>query len=651
MNGWTIHPDGGFDLDLGGVGFRGAYPALDDAPLRPVGVEVGGDAARYDLGGGRAVELRFGDGSLAASLIGFGDAPRTVHPIHGATPAGVDRAFRQGLGFGGPGGFVRLADVGDGGVESCAVLGLTAAGGRTAAVGPADHRRFACRFGLRRQRHSGGLVGREVHREGVTLEAAYSTERVPTGGRLDLPPIRLVSAAGPWAAMREWGGIVASAMDARRAMPPAWHWCSWYRHGANFTLDLLRQVLDEFAAIDPPLGLRAVQIDDGICDSPGDWPIPSARWPGGAEAAFGLIADRGYRPGIWVAPFMVGSRSRLAAEHPDWLLLRDDGTRVVHWKNYDAHGIPSHVDEETYVLDTTHPDALDYILGVFRQFRAWGCRFFKTDFMDWGLRDATMVRRHQTGETGQAHFRRVCVGIREAIGDDGYWLGCIAPFSPLIGLCDGMRVANDVGPAWGRGGAGNMLAESFASLWMNGLWWQNDPDVFYLRDRYLDYDGAELRTLALWDGITGGAVVTSDFPSEIPAERLALWRFLRPGEGATTFPLDWGRAGDPSRHLTHGGTAALPRGIVIAVRDYGGGRRGVLAANPEDGASVRVVDAADLGGGRWFDWSERGATPAEVAGGKLIFELPRHGCRLLYASDDAPPPAGLTVGGYAPTDA
>jgi hypothetical protein len=177
--------------------------------------------------------------------------------------------------------------------------------------------------------------------------------------------------------------------------------------------------------------LQTIQIDDGYCSSPGDWLLPNALWPGGLQDAFGRIKEAGLSAGVWVAPFMVGSRSQLFAEHPDWVLRDRNGAPVVEWQNYDASGIPSHIDEETLVLDTTNPEAFEYLRGVFRTLRGWGATFFKTDFMDWGLRDATQYKRHSSGETGVQHYRRVLAMIREEIGEESFWLACIAPFAPF----------------------------------------------------------------------------------------------------------------------------------------------------------------------------------------------------------------------------
>ena len=42
------------------------------------------------------------------------------------------------------------------------------------------------------------------------------------------------------------------------------------------------------------------------------------------------------------------------------------------------------------------------------------------------------------------YVRDVLDMIREEIGEESFWLGCIAPYAPFIGLADAMRIAADV---------------------------------------------------------------------------------------------------------------------------------------------------------------------------------------------------------------
>ncbi len=74
--------------------------------------------------------------------------------------------------------------------------------------------------------------------------------------------------------------------------------------------------------------------------------------------------------------------------------------------------------------------------------------------------------------------------IRDAIGEDSYLLGSIAPFMPCIGYVDGMRIASDMGAQWTEGafGPANLLQELPYDNYFNR---QNDPDSVILRHSHM----------------------------------------------------------------------------------------------------------------------------------------------------------------------
>ncbi|MGE5557992.1 MAG: hypothetical protein ACM3WV_05195 [Bacillota bacterium] len=55
-------------------------------------------------------------------------------------------------------------------------------------------------------------------------------------------------------------------------------------------------------------------------------------------------------------------------------------------------------------MDTSHPEAFAYLRHVFRTLRKWGAVFYKIDFLDWGFKDSTKVKRHAPGKTSMQYF-------------------------------------------------------------------------------------------------------------------------------------------------------------------------------------------------------------------------------------------------------
>jgi hypothetical protein len=546
---WIVRPDGSFDLVAPGVSIRNCYPSFDGVPVRAVSVKVapgprGTTEATYRLRDGGTLLLRFRQTDdtlvLGAFLRKLPNAPFSVQPLAGHVE-GARQLFRQGLGFSGPSGFVELAESTQPWAhDSYLVTALRAPDGTSLAVAARDHGKFLQKTTLASRPSRRALTSREVQSDAWLLEAGFTTERVPiTGEELALPNLHFFHRASAWAACRDAAVDVARAMNARTVQPPRYHWCSWYDRGPGFSQADLRDLLDGLDGLSPRSPLQAIQIDDGYCPSAGDWLIPNERWSdGGLAAAFDSIRARGYAAGIWVAPFMVGSRSRLFREHPEWVIRDLEGKPAPEWRHYGPED--GRRDPEHYALDASHPDAVEYLRTVFRTLRRWGATVFKVDFLDWGLKDSARVQRHDATRTSVEAFRGVMKTIREEIGEDSYLLACIAPYAPCLGFADGMRVSNDTSPvAWGEGSQGNMLQETVASHYLNNVFWQNDPDCVPLRDERTNLTAAEVESLALWSGILGGSVTTSDALHRLPAARLALWRFLQPGERASAALCFW----------------------------------------------------------------------------------------------------------------
>ena len=409
---------------------------------------------------------------------------------------------------------------------------------------------------------------------------------------------------------------------------PRYQWCSWYEFENNYT----QQHLDDFIAglksIQPPVPVEMIQIDDGYSER-GDWLIENSKFPKGIRYMIDTIRKAGYKAGIWVAPFMVSSKSKVYQEHPEWLLRDVYGQPIREFNS--AEG-------DMYVLDTSHPEAFEHIQKVFRTFREWGVTYYKTDFMDWGLRDRTKVKRFRNDETSVQHFVRVLRMIRQEIGPESFWLACISPYSPFIGLADAVRFSNDVGPGWNDGSQGNLIQEGMACHYFQHVFWQNDPDTIFLRDVNSGLNSRltpdEVYTIAFFDAMIGGFITTSDRFHKIPSGYLALWRFVQPGNTQLScrFPF-W----------------AENRALKVAVRDYpGNGTWAVLVVNPSSRAfheTFRVKDLLGIEKAWFFDWKPGENTPLGCLQ-ELSLTLTPHQSKLFYVGkNNTPPPADMGLFG------
>ena len=477
-----LHADGSWGIIGAYFSPKGLYPSIDGRAIRPVQVSIQGDTMVYELEKGRMV-LRVGQEQdrirISCSMqglpgvhdiepIGSGKICRSCSGEEDKAPLQV---FVQGFGMEGPSGCYRIEDTRR---ES---NGLTAIceDEQILLLYALDHTRYINRYFVESRESV-------FHQKEVALACGFDLEGTGTD-EISLPAVYIEEhqSSSLEDVLRKCASQIAESMHARNVQPPAYHWCSWYYHYQNLNQKILEEYMEKFPAVDPDL--RYIQIDAGYCPSLGDWLLPNHLFPEGLEKAAQTILRAGYQPGIWIGVFMVGDHSQVYREHPDWVLHDLQGKPVTKIQSYNEPKAWGNPDGDYYVLDTSHPEAMEYLRTVFRTLYRWGFRLYKTDFMLWNMLDSSRVKRYDPSKTSVEILRSTLRMIREEIGQESYLLGCIAPFLPFIGYADGMRIAGDVGAQWeGAYGPVNMLRELAADNYFQNLYWQNDPDSVLLRD-------------------------------------------------------------------------------------------------------------------------------------------------------------------------
>ena len=514
---YLIHEDGSFDILGSSILLHNAYPSLNGQMLRPVRIEVKKDTVTYQLVQG-SVSIRFReepDGRIAiccsaAGLAGIHD----LIPLTAATIEGAEKVFVQGFGMEGPSGCFSLTN------QPPSSHGLTAlyTGDRVLLAYAEDHRHYSSEF--RVQEHA-SLFG-----EQICLSAGFNLEGT-AGDTVVLPAVYVEEGTGLSDSLRHCAERIALSMNARRCSEPAFFWSSWYSAYETMDQALLEETISGIRAESVPF--QTIELDAGYSPSLGDWLTPNHRWPEGLEHAAETITGAGFRAGIWVGPFIVGDCSALYRNHPDWVLHDLEGKPVIQLRSYTEPKIWGNPDCNYYVLDTSHPEALAYIRQVFETLHTWGFRFFKTDFLLWNMHDSSTVRRYVPSLTSVEILRNTFSVIRSAIGEESFLLGCIAPFMPMIGYADGMRLAGDCGAQWSVPfGPVNMLQELPYDSYFNNVFWQNDPDAMLLRNFSSSLSDEEVRSLALLQALSGGVVSTSDPVHRMSRERKDLLKMVQP---------------------------------------------------------------------------------------------------------------------------
>jgi alpha-galactosidase len=525
------------ELDSADLGFRGRgirlggmVPLVDGVPAEAITIEVERDRISWILKEGRAV----------LSLARIDDLIRLdiclEHPTSAPASLGLRFAEVEGVRaylrngyqswdgsyFAAPGtpagdvppakapdlGFAMTALLPNGGEDGAIVLGFT------------RHDRYQSRLRF------GGTAERMI------LEIETLFDGIPQNGTLFAEPLVLFEDDAVEPGLRRWSEIVAAESPLPPRIPERriTGWCSWYNLYAAIDeasilehLDAARSFRDQHQV---PLDI--FQIDDGFTPEMGDWLDVKPQFPRGMAPLLADVEAAGFTPGLWIAPFLVGNRSRLFAAHPDWLVQAADGSGpLVHARFYGEFRWHKR-SEEYHVLDVTHPEAEAYVRQVFRTWRhEWGARYFKTDFMLAGIEyGSDTARWHESGLTRVAIWRRMARLIREEIGD-ALWLGCGCPLWASVGLVDAVRIGRDIGVTWsGDYSAESLLRDLITRNHAAGILWQADPDCILLRDRFHELTDVQVRSLALFAGLSGGVLMTSDKLDALGPDRATLFAAL-----------------------------------------------------------------------------------------------------------------------------
>lgn len=270
-----------------------------------------------------------------------------------------------------------------------------------------------------------------------------------------------------------------------RPVKPIVGYTSWYRHYGDITEAKLLGDLTDIDTKGTPVvasigkwAHRLFQIDDGYCKV-GDWLDVNKRdFPQGLASLTGPIRDRGFMPGLWVAPFLCERESRLFEEHQDWL-LRDEAGNPVQTGSQWTGG---------YALDTLNVEVRSYVLEVLQTMtREWGFDLLKADFLY-----AACMMPHGGMNRGELMADAMRL-LRTGAGDDTLILGCGVPLGSAFGIVDYCRIGCDVGLDWDdlpymrglhreRVSTRLSLRNTRYRAPLDGRAFGNDPDVFFLRD-------------------------------------------------------------------------------------------------------------------------------------------------------------------------
>ena len=280
---------------------------------------------------------------------------------------------------------------------------------------------------------------------------------------------------------------------------------SWYNYFQNITEDI---IIRDLHGLDPYKDqVNIFQIDDGYETYIGDWLDPNpSKFPKGMKYIADEIHKKGYKAGIWLAPFNCQKISRMAKEHPDWLIKHENGKPMVGCIAWGG----------AYTFDIYNEEVRAYLKKVFDVvLNEWGYDMVKLDF----LYSQCIKPRH-----GKSRGEIMCDAmefLRECVGDK-LFLGCGVPIGPALGICDACRISCDVdltykGKFYSRIQVSNEMLNARSAInnsifrrHLDGRAWMNDPDVFFLRKDNLTFTDEQKYLLGKINNLCGNVLFVSD---------------------------------------------------------------------------------------------------------------------------------------------
>jgi len=285
---------------------------------------------------------------------------------------------------------------------------------------------------------------------------------------------------------------------------PMTGWTSWYNYYQNINEDIIIENLNNFKYFDK--NIEIFQIDDGYQTFVGDWlDTDMSKFPRGMKYIAEAIKTKGYKTGIWLAPFVCETNSKIFKEKKHWILKDSEGELALSGSNWSRF----------YALDIYNPEVREYIKKVFSVvLDEWGYDMVKLDFLYAVCLIPSKTKTRGQIMTEAMEFLRECVG-------DKLILACGVPLGPSFGLVDYCRIGCDVGLDWDdkafmrllhreRISTLNAIGNAIGRRQLNGRAFLNDPDVFLLREDNIMLTETQRETLSIVNHIFGSLIFTSD---------------------------------------------------------------------------------------------------------------------------------------------
>ena len=275
---------------------------------------------------------------------------------------------------------------------------------------------------------------------------------------------------------------------------------SWYNYYQNINEEIINRDLD---ALDSRFDV--FQIDDGYETFVGDWlDVDPVKFPNGLKPIVDKIHSKGFKAGLWLAPFAAETKSKVFQEHPDWIRKDKKGKPVKAGCNWSGF----------YALDLENPEVIDYIKKFLTHYMEMGFDFFKLDFLY-----ACALPAYEGKTRCQAQDQAYQL-LRDILKNK-IILGCGANIINSFEHFDYLRIGPDVSLEFDdvfymkllhreRVSTKVTVQNTIYRSFMNNHLFGNDPDVFLLRDENMKMNKEQRKSLTILNALFGSLFFTSD---------------------------------------------------------------------------------------------------------------------------------------------
>ena len=315
-------------------------------------------------------------------------------------------------------------------------------------------------------------------------------------------------------------------------------WESWYNHYTDINEALIYEDLKNLTESKNIIrscnaSSRIFQIDDGWEKALGDWSVNDERFPHSFTNLTKDIESYGYIPGLWIAPFIIDSRSNTARDHQDWLLRDEKGKLVPAGYN------PLWGKKGTfYVLDLSRDDVIAHLLSVIDTIiNKWGFRYIKLDFLYAGMLWGNYTQKTASYKIYARAIKTLTSITHTKDGNPVAYLGCGVPFELSFTSLPLSRIGCDTYENWknkmmrfihwnGRNEAYLNVKDTLGhALWDKTIF-MNDPDVIFIRSENCTLTENQKNLIAKVNILFGSQLMYSDDPGKSGEEENILTQLL-----------------------------------------------------------------------------------------------------------------------------